>query len=127
MTSIDFRSSSRGGMLMDGTGDIAYTVDALESKQDITRSRLRAALDGFQLYPIGAGLNKALGQANSNEVEVVLKRRTVATLTNGFMPSGSFTVRTLRLGDAMTVFVYNQDTLLASATVSAPANSLEVK
>jgi hypothetical protein len=125
-TPIDFRWSSQGGILLDGTGDIADTTGTMDSIQDIVRSRLKSALDGWKLYQIGAGLIRALGQANNNEVEIAIQRRVVSTMTNDFLAPGSFTVSTLPLGDALTVFVYIQNTLVASATITPVADSLEV-
>ena len=123
---IDFRWSSQGGILMDGTGDIADTSGTMDSIPDIVRSRLKAALNGWKLYQIGAGLTKALGQANSNEVEVAIQRRGGSTLSNNFLSTGSFTVSTLQLGDSITIFVYIQNVLIATVTVTQVADSLEV-
>ena len=123
---IDFRWSSQGGILLDGTGDIADTTGTMDSIQDIARSRLKAGLNGWKLYQIGAGLKRALGQANSNEVEVAIQRRAVSVLSNDFLAPGSFTVSTLTLGDSLTLFLYIQNTLITTVTVSVATNSLEV-
>jgi hypothetical protein len=125
-TPIDFRWSSQGGVLMDGTGDIADTTGTMDSIQDIVRSRLKAGLNGWKLYQIGAGLKRALGQANSNEVSVVIQRRVVSVLTNDFLAPGSFTVSTIALGNAITIYVYIQNTLISTVTVTVAMDSLEV-
>lgn len=123
---VDYRWSSQGGLLLDGTGDIADTSGTMDSVLDMVRSRVKAAIDGWKMYRIGAGLRRALGQANSNELEVVVKRRLISALTNNFLKASDFSVTTLVLGDTMTLYVYVQNALVVSVTASTVSDSLDI-
>jgi hypothetical protein len=116
---VDFRWMSNGGLLIDGSGDIACTsADSKESKIDVVRSRLKAALDGWKLYPIGADLDNLRGQTIDEELEKAIHRQVTRCLSNEFLPEGSFQVETLADIDRIHVFVYIEGQLAASATVS---------
>jgi hypothetical protein len=64
----------QGGVLLDGNGDIALCDSALESVRDIVRSRLKADLNGWQLYPIGADLQSQIGEMAPDELESAVRR-----------------------------------------------------
>jgi len=64
----------QGGVLLDGNGDIALCDSALESVRDIVRSRLKADLNGWQLYPIGADLQSQIGEMAPDELESAVQR-----------------------------------------------------
>jgi hypothetical protein len=124
---VDFRWSSQGGIMLDGTGDICLTSDPIESYADMVRSRLKAAINAWKLYPgIGAGLKQSLGYANSNETEIALRKRVLSSLTTNFLPSGTFDVNTLALDDEITVMVYLNQSLIAQATVSTNSDAVTV-
>lgn len=115
----DFRWQSNGGLLIDGSGDIACTdPGSMESIQDIVRSRLKAAVDGWKLYRIGAGLNERLGSTVGPETEIALRRQVTQCLTNSFLPAGSFKVETLSDTDRIHVFVYVNQQLIGKAVVN---------
>ena len=123
---IDFLSMSCGGVLLDGSGDIALNSDPMVSITDIIRSRLKADIDGWKLYRIGADLNSFIGTPNNEELETAIKRRVTSCLNNNFLPQGSFSVKTLRTGDSMNIFVYINNTMVVSAIVSLTNNSQSV-
>ena len=121
--SVDYRWQSLGGILLDSTGDIALSEPTgLESLEDMIRSRLKAAVNGWQLYAIGANLQSAMGTVVSEELEITLQRLVASSLTNQFLQQGDFQVATLAEGDMVTVFVYINSTLIATAiaTVNQP-------
>jgi len=125
--SVDFKWSSQGGTMLDGTGDLCLTSDPMESYGDMVRSRLKAAINAWKLYPgIGAGLKESLGYANSNETEIALRKRVLSSLTTNFLPSGTFDETTLALDDEITVMVYLNQSLIAQATVSTTSGTVTV-
>ncbi len=119
---IDWRWMSKGGLLLDGTGDIALTgSDGLESLEDMVRTRLKAALDGWKLYRIGADLGEQIGKTVDAELELEIKRQVVRSLTTEFMPRGAFRVETLADGGRVHVMVYVSGSLIAKAVVTKNA------
>ena len=83
-------------------------------------TRLKAALDGWKLYPIGADLENLLGSTVAAELELSIQRQVRASLSLDFLPLGSFTVSTLVVGpQTVQVFVYVHNQLVATTTVSA--------
>ena len=88
--SVDYKWMSQGGILLGGDGDLAFTSSAWETMSDVARSRLKAAVDGYKNYLIGAGLTEVLGQAPTPEMQIALRRRAVASLTNDFAPNLPF-------------------------------------
>ena len=122
---IDFRWMSTGGILLDGNGDIAVTSpDSLESVQDIVRTRLKAAFDGWKMYKIGADLQAFMGNTVNDELEVTLRRQVTQVLSKQFLPRGSFQVESLAEGSSVRIFVYLDESLITTATVQRdqPAN-----
>ena len=115
---VDFRWMSKGGLLLDGDGDIAVTGAAtLESIVDLVRSRLKAAYDGWQLYRIGADLEANIGQINTAELEIKVRRQAAGAIGD-ILPAGAYEVLTLRRESDLTVLVYLQGTLIAQTTLS---------
>jgi len=115
---IDYSWQSNGGILLDPTGDILLTEPTgLECLQDMVITRLKAALNGWQLYNIGADLQRDTGNTADAEIEVTIQRQITQSMTNQFLQSGDFTVQTLRDGDAITAFVYINNSLIATAQV----------
>jgi hypothetical protein len=51
---VDFRWMSKGGVLLDATGDISFTTTPWECMVAMVNTRLKAAVNGWKLYPIGA-------------------------------------------------------------------------
>src|SRR4051812_10878760 len=122
--STDYRWMSKGGILLDGTGDIAFTSSPMEVAISMVRSRLKAAIDGWQLYRIGAGLEDYVGNTSDAAAEISIRRRVLQALSNKYLPASAFDVRTLRLGGDIQVFVYINQTLIAEATINvSPANT----
>lgn len=108
-----------GGIYLDGLGDIAVTdPSTIESVQDIVASRLKATLNGWQLYSIGADLQSLPGQSISQELEVTVQRQIQTALTNNFLPRGSFQVETLVYGNTLRALVYLNQALIAQAFVT---------
>jgi hypothetical protein len=125
--SVDFRWQSQGGILLDGSGDIATTdPSTMESTVDVVRSRLKASLNGWKLYAIGADLQARVGDIIAPELEIALQRQVYNSLTNSFLPRGSFTVETLSFGDTVRVLVFISQTLIAQATVSRTSQTLVI-
>lgn len=116
--SVDFAWMSKGGVLLDSTGDIAFTQSPWECMQAMVSTRLKAAIDGWKLYRIGADLDALIGQTVAPELETAIQRQVQASLSNDFLPVGFFQVKTVALGQSVKVFVYIQSTLIASTTVN---------
>ena len=116
--SVDFLWCSNGGLLLDGSGDIAITQSPLESLRDMVNTRLKAALDGWKLYRIGADLDRVIGETVSPEIELRIQRQVQTALTRDLFPSGTFQVKTLAAGAQITIFVYLQQTLVTTANVN---------
>lgn len=117
---IDWRWMSEGGVLLDGTGDIAFTgANTAESLIDMVRTRLKATLSGWQNYPIGADLQSLLGVAVDAELEARIQRQVTSALSNQLLPRGTFQVLTLPNGDRISVLVYIGQQLIALAALNS--------
>jgi hypothetical protein len=117
---VDLRWMSQGGLLLDPTGDISFTASPWECLVAMANTRLKAAIDGWKLYRIGADLATLIGTTVAQELELSIQRQIQASLSQDFLPAGSFTVATILVGQqTVQVFVYVQNQLVASTTVSA--------
>jgi hypothetical protein len=106
-------------VLIDGTGDLACTVEStLDSTVDVVRSRLKAALNGWKLYAVGADLQAGVGQAIGPELELTLERQVTQSLSDGFLASSSFQVQTLATSGQVLVLVYLSGQLIVQAAVT---------
>jgi len=115
---VDWAWQSQGDLLLAG-GDIATTDPAtIQSLQDMVRTRIKASLNGWQLYPIGADLPARLGDTIDAELNITLRRQVNNSLTNQFLPRGSFTVTSLLDNETITIFVYVNQSLIASAVLN---------
>lgn len=114
----DFRWMSAGGILLDGTGDIATTLNSLEELESMITTRLKAAVNAWKLYSIGAGLDIFPGNPVNSNTELSIQRAVTSALTRQFLPSGSFTVQTLAIGSSIEIYVYIQQTLITSTTLT---------
>jgi hypothetical protein len=115
----DFVWQSQGGVLIDGTGDLACTVEStIDSTVDVVRSRLKAALNGWKLYAVGADLQAGVGQAIGPELELTLERQVTQSLSDGFLASSSFQVQTLATSGQVLVLVYLSGQLIVQAAVT---------
>lgn len=115
---VDWQWMSQGDILLAG-GDIATTdPTTLASLQDMVRTRLKASLHGWQLYPIGADLQARLGDTINAELNTTLRRQVTRSLTNQFLPNGSFIVKSLTDNGLITIFVYLNQSLIAAATLN---------
>lgn len=116
---IDWRWQSNGDLLLDGTGDIAVTNSStLESIVDMVRTRLKAAINGWKLYAIGADLDARIGDTMGPELELTLRRQVQQALTKQLLPIGSFQVQTLADNGKITIFVYLNNSLIAQTVVN---------
>lgn len=115
--SVDFKWMSKGGFLLDGGGDLAFTGSPMECAISMVRSRLQAALDGWKQYRIGAGLDDYRGSTSDSSTEQSIQKSVIAALSNRYLPSSAFTVSTIRLGGEIQVYVYLNGQLIAQATV----------
>lgn len=115
---IDYRWMSQGGLLLDGTGDISFTANGLETIVSMVRSRLKAAVDGYKLYTIGCGLDSFRGSTSDADTEAAIIRQVQSQLTTGFLPTAALTVNSLVLGEEIQVFVFLQNQLIATTTVT---------
>jgi hypothetical protein len=109
---------SSGGILLDGTGDVATTLNSIEELDSMISTRLKAAVNGWKLYAIGAGLDVFPGNPVNNNTELSIQRAVTASLTRQFLPSGSFTVQTLAIGNTIEIYVYVSGTLVTSTSVT---------
>jgi hypothetical protein len=115
---VDFKWMSRGGLLIDSSGDISFNATTLESIQDMIATRLKAAANGWQSYTIGADLESLIGSTDPEEIEIAIQKQITQSLTNQFLQKGSFTVQTISSGKLVNVYVYIQETLVASTSVN---------
>jgi hypothetical protein len=113
----DLRWMSSGGLLLDGTGDIATTLSPLEELNSMVMTRLKAAVNAWKLYSIGAGLEVFPGNPVNANTELSIQRAVTASLTRQFLPSGSFTVQTLAIGNSIEVYVYMGRALVANTSL----------
>jgi hypothetical protein len=95
---MDLRWTSHGGLLVDGTGDIAVTTSAMEELQTMVATRLKAGPRSWKLYPIGAGLDSVIGASTgiNQNTELAIQRRCLAA-TSDLLPAGSLKVQTVTL------------------------------
>lgn len=115
---VDWQWMSEGDVLFSG-GDLATTdPTTIESIQDMVRTRMKATLHGWQLYAIGADLQARLGDTISNELNITLRRQINNALTNQFLARGSFTVKSVTDLGSIFLFVYINNSLIATATVN---------
>jgi hypothetical protein len=125
---IDFRWMEFGAIYLDPSGDIAVTPAAtLDSVRDIVQSRLKAALHGWKLYPIGADLEARIGEVADPEFTLSLQHQVTDALSNGFLPDNSFQVKVLTYRTRVEVLVYVQNTLLANVTLNTSNPSQAVQ
>lgn len=113
---VDWQWMSQGDLLLSG-GDLATDPTTLASIQDMVRTRLKAALDGWQLYSIGADLQARIGDTVNAELNITLRRQINQSLTNQFLPRGSFTVQSLTDNGIINLYVYVNQSLIANATL----------
>lgn len=121
--SIDYKWMSQGGLMLDGTGDLAFTSSGIETIVSMVRTRLKTAVDGYKLYRIGAGLDDFPGDTSDSVEETAIQRRVVTAISAGFLPQSVFQVSTLRLGGDIQVYVYLNNQLIAQTTVSLSTNT----
>ena len=125
---IDFRWMEFGGIYLDPAGDIALTSAAtMDSVRDIVESRLKAATNGWKLYPIGVDLEARIGAVTDPEFTLSLQRQVTGALSNGFLPTNSFQVKVLPYRTRVEVLVYAQNTLLANVTLNTSNPSQTVQ
>ena len=124
---VDFQWMSQGDILLAG-GDISTTdPTTLASLQDMVRTRLKASLHGWQLYAIGADLQARLGDTISAELNTVLRRQVNRSLTNQFLPNGSFLVKTIPSNNGLiTILVYLNQSLIATAILNPATNTQSI-
>lgn len=114
---IDFIWQSYGDLLLDGSGDIASTEDRRVSNIDMIQSRVKAALNGWKLYAIGADLQTLIGNTQSQEIELRAKQLITTALTKSFLSASQFKIQTISDGTTLKILVYLQDQLVVFATV----------
>jgi hypothetical protein len=118
---MDLRWTSMGGLLLDGTGDLASTSSNQEELESMAQTRLKAAINSWKLYTnIGANLVAFEGYplgVNTNTV-LAIQRSVTASLTNQFLPAGSFNVQTVVYGNEVQVLVYLGQSIIASTTIT---------
>lgn len=124
---VDFAWMSQGDILLAG-GDVATTdPSTLQSIQDMVRTRLKASLNGWQLYPIGADLQARIGDTINAELNIRLRQQVNISLTNQFLPRGSFVVKSVTDNELITIFVYLNQSLIASATLNPQTGQQTIK
>jgi hypothetical protein len=114
----DLRWMSMGGTLLDGNGDLATTLNSVEELESMVASRVKAAVDGWKLYTIGAGLEVFPGMPVNINTELSIQRAITSSLTRQFLSAGSFTIQTLAVGNSIEAYIYLNKTLLTSIVVT---------
>lgn len=92
----------------------------------MVRTRLRARLNGWQLYSIGADLATLPGNTCDAAIELAAQRLVTAALSNRFLPAGSFQVSTTRSGNKLDIYVFLANTLLTQASVDTSTGAVMV-
>lgn len=62
---MDLRWTSSGGLLLDGTGNLATTLSSMEELQTMVATRRKAGPRSWKLYTIGAGFDSVIGSLNT--------------------------------------------------------------
>ncbi len=114
-----------GGTLLDGNGDIAM-ASPKESLVDMVRTRLKADLDGWQLYRIGADLERRVGDAVNAELELAIRRQVSTSLQKQLLPPGSFNIKTVATGQQVDLYVYVNEELLATANINRQTGAVRI-
>ena len=81
-------------------------------------TRLKGAVKAWKLYSVCAGLEVFPGNPVNANTELSIQRAVTTSLTRQFLPSGSFTVQTLAIGNTIEVYVYLNNTLVASTSLA---------
>ena len=84
-------------------------------------TRLKTTTDGWKLYSIGANLQSLIGgntSPDSSDIESQIQQLVQISLTQNFLPLGSFTVSTIAMGTIIKVYVFIQNIMIASSTVN---------
>ena len=114
----DYKWMSQGGLLLDGTGDISFTSSNLETIISMVRTRLKSAVNGWQLYPgMGAGLESFRGNTSNAEIEITIQRTVLNAISAGFLPASMFNVNTLRIYGQIQIFVFLNNQMIATSSV----------
>jgi hypothetical protein len=114
----DFRWQTKGGLLLDGTGDIATTLSPIEELETMVETRLKTSANGWQLYQIGADLQSFIGSTISPDLLLTIERQVQSVLTRQFLPAGTFTVNAINSGQAIEVYVFLADQLIATFEIT---------
>lgn len=114
---MDFRWTNLGGTLLDGNGDIAMGTPA-DSLSDMIRTRLKADINGWKLYNIGADLANRVGSTIDSELQASITRSVQSVLQDQLLRPGTFTVKTVLMGNLIKVYVYVQQSLITTVQVS---------
>jgi hypothetical protein len=115
---VDFSWMSEGGVLSDFTGDIALTTSD-EGTLNLIYSRLKAAVNGWKLYSIGAGLESYTGQVIDSTLSRAVQNAIVLALSNQFLPNGSFSIQTTSSGNELDVYIFVNSTLVSQANITS--------
>ena len=93
----------------------------------MVRTRLRARLQGWQLYTIGADLATLPGKTCDATLELLAQRLVTSALSNSFLPSGSFRVQTTRSGGKLDIYVYLSNSLVAQAALDTTCGASHLR
>ncbi len=93
---MDLRWTSRGGLLLDGTGDLATTLSSMEELQTMVATRFKARPRSWKLYTIGAGFDSVIGSSTgiNQNTELAIQRRAQASVSD-LLPAGSLNMQTV--------------------------------
>jgi hypothetical protein len=89
-----------------------------ESLGDMIRTRLKADANGWKLYDIGADLVSRVGSTIDAELQASITRSVQTVLQNRLLRPGTFSVKTVPMGGLIKVYVYVQQSLVATVQVS---------
>jgi hypothetical protein len=123
--SIDLKWMSNGGVLMQD-GDLALVSTETEGQIDMIKTRVKADLNGWKLYQIGADLEARLGEVVDAELEIAIKKQIVRSLTKEFLPANAFKVKTLAVGSTIEIFIFQGDSLAVTASISRVGNDIKL-
>ena len=117
----DFGWISSGGLLMDTTGDISLVAGYTEV-QSLVISRLKASVEGWQIYTFGANLENRIGDLTST-VAVKIQRQVAQSLSD-ILSAGMYSVKVIIVGETAQLYVFVNNTAVVTATISATSVSI---
>lgn len=118
----DYAWASGGGTLLDNTGDISFSTGFAEI-QDLVITRLKASSEGWQLYDLSANLEDRIGDRISTNLQTKIQRQVTQALSD-ILTTGMYQIKILTVGNTMQLYVFVNNTAVATATITPDGVSI---